>query len=224
MYDGGRDVSAPSTGHGGGGSWDTPPKAVDKAASTPQGCSLIPWEGNSCESQAIGGLGNKTRDLAGGVGNWVNEYKAQIIVVVVIAGSLAVCNAASEACAALILAAVEGGGTICAENEQSCQELLTGGGETTASIEGGLQVSSKIAGQVPTRGWTPGLINDTFANPVATHSVWDLTGGTQQAATAYVRADGSYIVVNDATKAIVQVSDATDAAWNPVWMDPRFQR
>jgi len=26
------------------GSWDTPPKAVDKAASTPQGCSLIPWK------------------------------------------------------------------------------------------------------------------------------------------------------------------------------------
>jgi hypothetical protein len=73
MYDGGRDVSAPSTVHGGGGSWDTPPKAVDKAASTPQGCSLIPWEGNSCESQAIGGVTNKVTDLAGGVGNAVTN-------------------------------------------------------------------------------------------------------------------------------------------------------
>jgi hypothetical protein len=73
MYDGARHASAPSTGQGGGGSWDTPPKAVDKAASTPQGCSLIPWEGNSCESQAIGGVTQKVTDLGGGLGNTITH-------------------------------------------------------------------------------------------------------------------------------------------------------
>jgi hypothetical protein len=34
---------------------------------------LIPWEGNSCESQAIGGVTNKVTDLAGGVGNAVTN-------------------------------------------------------------------------------------------------------------------------------------------------------
>ena len=35
-----------------------PTQTTPKSASAPQGCSLLPWEGNSCESQAIGGIGN----------------------------------------------------------------------------------------------------------------------------------------------------------------------
>ena len=85
-------------------------------------------------------------------------------------------------------------------------------------------ISEKIAGQMGPRGWTPETIGKTVANPAETHSVWDFTAGTKQPATAYVRPDGSYVVVNDATKTVVQVSDATNSNWKAVWNDPRFKR
>ncbi len=69
MYDGGRDVSAPSTVHSGGGSWDTPPKAVDKAASQPQGRPDCGWNPACAINNAIGTAGDLGRDLGGGVGN-----------------------------------------------------------------------------------------------------------------------------------------------------------
>lgn len=74
------------------------------------------------------------------------------------------------------------------------------------------------------RGWSESLIQETGDNPAATHDVWDFTSGTRQAATAYARSDGSYVVVNDETGAVVQVSDINKVGWKPVWDDPRFQR
>ena len=74
------------------------------------------------------------------------------------------------------------------------------------------------------RGWSQELMDETIANPAATHPVWDSTTGTKRAATAYARSDGSYVVVNDSTRAVVQVSDINNTGWKPVWEDPRFQR
>ncbi len=88
----------------------------------------------------------------------------------------------------------------------------------------GFSISEKIAGQMGPRGWSHELLQETIDNPAATHSVWDFTGGTRQAATAYARSDGSYVVLNDETRAIVQVSDINKVGWKPVWDDPRFQR
>ena len=73
------------------------------------------------------------------------------------------------------------------------------------------------------RGWTQESIAERVGNPAETHSVWDYTTGSQQPATAYVRPDGSYVVVDDATGTVVQVSDGTNPNWKPVWNDPRFQ-
>jgi len=55
-------------------------------------------------------------------------------------------------------------------------------------------------------------------------TVWDLHGGVKTAATAYERADGTYVVVNELTNEVIQASDIYDAGWQPVWLDPRFQR
>jgi len=94
-----------------------------------------------------------------------------------------------------------------------------------AEVEsGGLTIGEKIAGQMGPRGWTEESIAETVAGPAETHPVWDYTTGAQEPATAYVRPDGSYVVVNDATGNVVQVSDATNPNWKPVWDDPRFQR
>jgi RHS repeat-associated protein len=56
----------------------SPSPSPKKADSVPQGCSWLPWEGHSCESQAIGGLGNKAGDLAGGIGNWGRDTAGMI--------------------------------------------------------------------------------------------------------------------------------------------------
>ncbi len=74
------------------------------------------------------------------------------------------------------------------------------------------------------RGWSHELMQDAVANPAARHPVCDFTAGTTRAATPYARSDGSYVVVNDWTGAVVQVSDINNAGWKPAWDDPRFQR
>lgn len=87
-----------------------------------------------------------------------------------------------------------------------------------------LSYSSKILGQMGPRGWTQATVEDTVDNPVATHNVWDLTSGSPQPATAYESSNGGYVVVNDATREVVQVSDVNNTNWKPVWNDPRFAR
>ena len=87
-----------------------------------------------------------------------------------------------------------------------------------------VDIAPKIAGQMPGRGWTMDLIEETYLRPAETHPVWDYTTGVREPATAYVRPDGSYVVVNSNTRAVVQISDRGDPGWKPVWDDPRFQR
>ena len=74
------------------------------------------------------------------------------------------------------------------------------------------------------RGWTQQSVEETVANPAETHPVWDYTTGEKQAATAYVQPGGGYVVVNDESGQIVQVSNLNNPNWKPVWDDPRFQR
>lgn len=102
----------------------------------------------------------------------------------------------------------------------------SGAGQVAAqqAASRGFMIGEKIAGQIGPRGWTEALIQGTVDNPTATHAVWDFTSGTRQAATAYARSDGSYVVLNDETRLVVQVSDINKANWKPVWNDPRFQR
>lgn len=87
-----------------------------------------------------------------------------------------------------------------------------------------LSYSDKIRGQMGPRGWTDDLVEETIGSPARRETVWDLTSGSQEAATAFVRSDGTYVVVNDASGLIVQVSDRLNPNWKPVWNDPRFQR
>ena len=94
----------------------------------------------------------------------------------------------------------------------------------SVEAESELLISEKISTQMGPRGWTEQAINETVASPAETHPVWDYTTGNQQPATAYVRSDGSYVVVNDSSGEVVQISDATDPDWKPVWNEPRFQR
>ncbi len=93
-------------------------------------------------------------------------------------------------------------------------------GEGTAE----LTYDEHILDNMAARGWTEESIDATVANPAETHDVWDLTGGGREPATAYENSAGAYVVVNDETNAVVQISDANDPDWKPVWDSPRFQR
>ena len=86
----------------------------------------------------------------------------------------------------------------------------------------GTTYGAKIEGQLAKRGWTKGLVESSIDDPVRTVATRDtryLPGGGRldDPATAYYNRRGGYVVRNDRTGDIVQVSDRTDAAWRAPW-------
>jgi len=87
-----------------------------------------------------------------------------------------------------------------------------------------IKFGRKIEKQMLKRGWTKKLISDTITNPYRVISVKDtryLADGKRinDPATAYMNRDNSYLICNDKTGDIVQISDRN----NPNWILP-FQR
>lgn len=80
----------------------------------------------------------------------------------------------------------------------------------------------KIAKQMGKRGWTDDLIEDTLNKPHKTKAWTDTRhqkDGTKknEPATAYIRKDGSYVVRNNNTGEIVQISNRNDPNWIAPW-------
>ncbi|OYV96123.1 MAG: hypothetical protein B7Z73_01265 [Planctomycetia bacterium 21-64-5] len=61
------------------------------------------------------------------------------------------------------------------------------------------------------RGWTVQDIDDVLNNPNASRPATNRATGN--AATAYFRADGHYVVRDDVTTDIVQISNRNDPNW-----------
>lgn len=82
---------------------------------------------------------------------------------------------------------------------------------------------NKIGKQMSKRGWTDELIQETLNNPARTVETKDtrwLPGAAEpldDPATAYYAADGSYVVRNDNTGVIVQISNKNDPNWVAQW-------
>ncbi|MEI7298197.1 colicin E5-related ribonuclease [Paraburkholderia tropica] len=102
----------------------------------------------------------------------------------------------------------------------------SGNGSTSqgpSTNNAGFTIEPKIAGQIGTRGWTSDSVAATIANPsetVATQDTrFDPTTGTRRSdpATAYVSADGSYVVVNNKDGTVVQVSNRNNPNWTAPW-------
>jgi len=79
-------------------------------------------------------------------------------------------------------------------------------------------IGSKIARQMTQRGWTVPDIEDALANPARTAQSTDLCTGDP--VTGYYSSGGGYVVRNDVTGTIVQVSNRNDPGWKAPW-DPR---
>ena len=83
--------------------------------------------------------------------------------------------------------------------------------------------SKKIGKQMKKRGWTEEAIQETLNNPVRTVKTRDrrwlpgADGPLDDPATAYYASDGSYVVRNDKTGAIIQISNKNDSNWVAPW-------
>lgn len=83
-------------------------------------------------------------------------------------------------------------------------------------------IGEKIEKQMPKRSWTDKTIEEAFNNPQKTIKTSDTRwaeGGAKldDPATAYYHKDGGYVVRNDNTGDIVQISDKKDPNWIEPW-------
>ncbi len=87
--------------------------------------------------------------------------------------------------------------------------------ELLAAGEGALDIGidQKIFNQMESRGWNSNSVQSTVDNPYATSSA--LNKATGEKATAYFNADGSYVVRDNSTGQIIQISDKSKPNWRP---------
>jgi hypothetical protein len=94
--------------------------------------------------------------------------------------------------------------------------LVTGGGSPGTIIQGpNFTISgTRKINQIRTRGWTNQIIDNTISAPYTTRAATNKA--TLGSATAYYRQSGVYVVLDDATGAVVQLSNRKNpAAWTP---------
>ena len=87
----------------------------------------------------------------------------------------------------------------------SCTTIFTAKGFAKS-----FKITAKISKQMARRGWSQSLIKDTILKNVARKAVNKATGN---AATAYFTSTGAYIVIDNITKEIVQISNIFDPNW-----------
>ena len=78
----------------------------------------------------------------------------------------------------------------------------------------GTKSTRKLMNQMNERGWTEDLIRNTVDNPYTIHT--SVNKATGNSATVFCTQQGSYVIVDDVTKAIVQISDNINpSTWAP---------
>ncbi len=123
---------------------------------------------------------------------------------------------------AMVDAADPGVGSSPDDAEQAGGARSNGDPPASPTNEVATSVGPKISQQMEPRGWTRDMIDDTMAKPARTEVTRDTrwtAAGTKldDPATAFVRGDGSYVVRNDVTGDIVQVSNRNDMNWIAPW-------
>jgi len=86
------------------------------------------------------------------------------------------------------------------------------------TLEESFSVTPKITKQMGSRGWDTAAIDDTIQAPSSTSPATNKATGA--GATAYFNSDGSYVVRDNATGTIIQISNRNDPNWVP---DPTIQ-
>ena len=81
---------------------------------------------------------------------------------------------------------------------------------TAKGFASGFKITSKISSQMAKRGWTNQLVKETILKNVGRKAFNRATGN---AATAYFTSSGAYVVIDNITKEIVQISNRFDSNW-----------
>jgi phage-related minor tail protein len=81
---------------------------------------------------------------------------------------------------------------------------------TAKGFASAFKITSKISSQMAKRGWTNQLIKETILKNVGRKAFNKATGN---AATAYFTSSGAYVVIDNITKQIVQISNRFDPNW-----------
>lgn len=92
--------------------------------------------------------------------------------------------------------------------------IAIGASVTTAATAKGFsrafKITAKISKQMGKRGWTEKLIKETILKNVGRKAINKATGN---AATAYFTSSGAYVVIDNITKEIIQISNIYDPNW-----------
>jgi RHS repeat-associated protein len=111
----------------------------------------------------------------------------------------------------VVLNAIPGEGEVAGKVEGEVVDQLGRDGVDIA--EDSAVITPKIEGQLDDRGWDTASINDTILNPEATSPAVNKATGVD--ATAYFNSDGSYLVRDNSTGEIIQISNRNDPNWIP---------
>lgn len=85
---------------------------------------------------------------------------------------------------------------------------------TELKFESDTKSAQKLNNEMEKRGWTKDTVKDTVNNPHTTRKSTNKANGNS--ATVYYKENGAYVVVDDVTKEVVQVSDNINpSAWTP---------
>ena len=98
------------------------------------------------------------------------------------------------------------------------EEVLEGGTSAIKSSDlvfgSSTKSTQKLMNQMNSRGWTEDLIRNTVDNPYTIRT--SVNKATGNSATVFYTQQGSYVIVDDVTKAIVQISDNINpSTWAP---------
>ena len=95
-----------------------------------------------------------------------------------------------------------------------CIGIAIGASATTAatakSFSATFKITPKISKQMARRGWSKSLIKETIRRNIGRKAINRATGN---AATAYFTKSGAYVVIDNVTKQIVQISNINDPKW-----------
>lgn len=94
------------------------------------------------------------------------------------------------------------------KSEQAIDDL----GESL-KFETNTKSAKKLAKQMEQRGWTQDSVRDVVNNPYTTRESQNLA--TRNKATAYYDRNGNYVIIDNETKEVIQVSKKGDKTWKP---------
>ena len=87
------------------------------------------------------------------------------------------------------------------------------GGSKAIKYGSDTKTETKLSNQMNKRGWTKESVQNTVDSPYTTSPSKNLA--TQNSATAYYNKDGSYVILDDVTNEVVQISNCNDPNWVP---------